>query len=1668
MKKTLFAILFFAFLSTPQIFAQFIVVGQDTLYGNEWINYNQTYFKIKVGQDGIYRVTSQSLENAGVPLSQVNGEQFQLWHNGQQTPIYTTTNSTFSASDFIEFFGEKNTSELDRFLFRNPDSMMMNPLYSLVTDTSAYFLTWVSNGGNLRFQNTANDLTNLPAKEDYYMAKFISNSVNNVRKKADSQGISTSDYSMAEGYATDFANVKTYTLNPTAIYFGNVTANLEFRFSGNNGQHQQVIQLNDQPIFTAQYYDYEVQKPVIDLTNAQLTTTMNVKVQGLQSNSDNHRMANIILTYPRSFDFENKQSFAFDIPASNTVKYLEISNFNSNNGQPVLYDLTNHLRIVGANEGGLIKIALPPSQVGSKLILVNDNSGQVSVATLKPVSFINYQSMSNDYIIVTGKTLLDDGAGTNRVQEYADYRASMDGGSFTPIIVEVEQLYEQFSWGIERHPFAVRNFALYIKKNWANPKYFFIIGKGREYPSYRTAAGLQSALNFGFYVPTYSFPGSDNLLLAGTDGFTPVIPIGRLAALKPGEVSTYLDKVKEFEANRNLPQTIEDRLWMKKVLHMGGGLTNAEQSSIKSYLAQMENIIENSSFGGEVKSFFKTSSDPIQVSQTEQIFDFINKGTSIITFFGHSAIGAFDFSIDNPDNFQNKGKYPLLFSLGCYSGNIHSGSQGIAEQFLFYKDKGAIVFGATSGQGFGSALYTFSSKLYQNIGLDMYGNSIGEAIQNTIYSLPSNGFGVNLIRQQFNLHGDPALRVNPAPGPDYVVDASSVSFSPTQLTTQLKSFEFSCDMVNLGKYIHDSIRVSIIQEIPDGSKIELINELITAPSFSKNLTFELPSLGKEALGLNRFYVKVDVDNRVGELPSPNAENNNQLLVNGQLGIGIYITDNSVQAVYPPEFGIVTSPNIELKATTANLLSPAHNYVIQIDTSELFNSPILLTSQKTQLGGIFRWSPPTNYWKDNQVYYWRVSPDSISQNESYLWSNSSFIYLENSEKGWNQSHFYQWKKNEFVNMELPSHGDLKFLDNFKDVFIRTAVNSVELTRFYVNNGFAGRYWYAPDAGIYVTVFDSTTVKNWTNAGPPYLYGLPQPNGYWVASFLFETITQGGRQQLIDFLENVVPDKNYVFLFTVQANLNSDYKPQDWESDQQILGTDLFQVLEKQGANIIRNTLTTGSLPYVFAYKKGVAPITEAIADSLTDILEVNFSMPGYWDRGNMNSTAIGPARQWKTLQWEAFSKSHPTADTISIDLFATDPVLQKDTLLISNIQPGETDLSFLEAAQFPFLKLSFNSEDSLYRTSAQLKYWRLLFDGVPDFAIDPASYYSFQSDSLPQGKPLKMEYLVENMADFPGDTLLIRYTLRNSANEESYTFDRVKPLQGNDTLVASLLLDTRYLQGLNRLSVELNPNDEQKELTRSNNVLNTGFFVETDKRNPLLEVTFDGQYILDGDLVSAKPIIRIELNDENQYLSLNDTSLIRLFLVYPDSAEQLYRVYFNDPMLEFFPATANAENRASVEISPSFLKDGTYQLLVQAQDVTGNASGQFDYKVAFKVITKSMISNVLNYPNPFTTSTRFVYTLTGSEPPERFKLQIMTVSGRVVRELTQDELGMLKVGTHQTDYAWDGTDEFGDPLAKGVYLYRVLVQDGNGKEWDKYETGADAFVKNGYGKMVLLR
>jgi hypothetical protein len=277
--------------------------------------------------------------------------------------------------------------------------------------------------------------------------------------------------------------------------------------------------------------------------------------------------------------------------------------------------------------------------------------------------------------------------------------------------------------------------------------------------------------------------------------------------------------------------------------------------------------------------------------------------------------------------------------------------------------------------------------------------------------------------------------------------------------------------------------------------------------------------------------------------------------------------------------------------------------------------------------------------------------------------------------------------------------------------------------------------------------------------------------------------------------------------------------------------------------------------------------------------------------------------------------------------------------------------------------------------------------------------------------------------------------------------------------------------LNTLFVDFNPDNDQPEQYLFNNFMYRNFYVKADQYNPTMDVTFDGVHILNRDIVSARPHITIKLKDNNKSLALNDTSLIKVQIQYPDGSLHNYR--FDNDTLRFTPANlASGENTATIDFTPSLPgEDDQYQLIVSGKDVVGNSAGKVDYHVDFRVINKPMISNFMNYPNPFTTSTAFVFTITGSQIPQNIRIQVLTVTGKIIREITQDELGPLHIGRNITDFKWDGTDMYGQKVANGVYLYRVLTNL-NGRSMDHFKDGdtdnTDKYFTKGYGKMYLMR
>src|SRR5690348_7997391 len=108
-----------------------VLIQASAQVGNEWINFNQSYFKIPVGKDGIYKLGYTDLQAAGFPLGSVDPRNIQLFHRGEEQAIYIEgeADAQLNPSDFIEFYGQRNDGTLDAELYQ-PSSAQPHRYYN--------------------------------------------------------------------------------------------------------------------------------------------------------------------------------------------------------------------------------------------------------------------------------------------------------------------------------------------------------------------------------------------------------------------------------------------------------------------------------------------------------------------------------------------------------------------------------------------------------------------------------------------------------------------------------------------------------------------------------------------------------------------------------------------------------------------------------------------------------------------------------------------------------------------------------------------------------------------------------------------------------------------------------------------------------------------------------------------------------------------------------------------------------------------------------------------------------------------------------------------------------------------------------------------------------------------------------------------------------------------------------------------------------------------------------------------------------------------------------------------------------------------------------------------------------------------------------------------------
>ncbi|GAA3616818.1 type IX secretion system sortase PorU [Flavivirga amylovorans] len=205
----------------------------------------------------------------------------------------------------------------------------------------------------------------------------------------------------------------------------------------------------------------------------------------------------------------------------------------------------------------------------------------------------------------------------------------------------------------------------------------------------------------------------------------------------------------------------------------------------------------------------------------------------------------------------------------------------------------------------------------------------------------------------------------------------------------------------------------------------------------------------------------------------------------------------------------------------------------------------------------------------------------------------------------------------------------------------------------------------------------------------------------------------------------------------------------------------------------------------------------------------------------------------------------------------------------------------------------------------------------------------------------------------------------------------------------------------------------------------------DNIGPVITLYMNDENFVSGGITNESPTLLAKMEDTN---GINTASGIGHDIVAIIDGDETNPIVLND----YYQTEVDDYQKGVVSFPFRDLESGLHTLTLKAWDVYNNSSTSEIQFVVFDENQELVINNVLNYPNPFVNYTEFWFNHNSSEPLD-VSIQIFTVSGKLVRTINGQTTGGIKTTSSLSrDIVWDGRDDFGDKIGKGVYIYKLTV------------------------------
>jgi hypothetical protein len=1535
-----------------------------------WIDFSNTYIKIGVNHDGIYRISSSDLTNYAVDYEAIDPNNFKIISRGKEVPIYIHYVSPNSPAswDYIEFFGFRNMGA--DYKKTNAYNTPYNEYLDRYSDTTVYWFTWNGNAGKridtlTHYTGSAKDsvlsYTEITHNEDNAWFDY---SVADIVRRQDPEWIENETWvggQQGVGNSALSFSVNDVVPGKSADAYYKVQ---NFASDVDLNAHKVGLTLNNNPAVygTVNINKYEQKVihgnfPVSILNNGSNTLHAISYQTSATLNSMEYDWYEI--DYPRYLKaYNDSLEFQINDTLKNQPAAIKVTNLS---GQAyTLYKISGGLKKISnftlsKNTLTFIDTVYP----GSKYYLIAASKiGKPHFFYKKNFVDIGTNTNQADYILITHPLLLNEAA------KYSDFINR--NYNVSTKIINIFDIYDEYNYGFFS-PAPIKYFLQTAFNNWKapQPSYVFLVGEA-NYDYYGNKVKYFGTPVKPNYVPSYGIPVSDTWFVVwDTTGLNiPQMCIGRLPVSSEADFDNYLQRHKSY-----LASPFDD--WNKRYLFFSGGdpANPSELTLLKSVNDQLINTIINVyPIGGICNHFYKTITPSANFGPftNDQISAKLDSGGVVLSYIGHSGTQIWDNGINDPLQVgNNRARFTFVTDFGCSTGKFAEPDiKSFAELFVAGSHANAIGFVGNTSLGFTSTTTTFPQLFYKRL-ISKDNPSIGEAYLNAKTDLIQQ-YGSTDVFRIFTLcntlFADPIIKLKIPTKPNLFIDKNGIKLNNAIVESSTDSIKVMVKYFNYGIADTAKFTIRVISYYNDQNVYE--KKIIKSiPLFSDSLSLYIKI--KNQIGAHKISVILDSDNNIDE---------------------IYKTDNTAELQYNVvsiDIRTLFLDNVDnINNTVIKFINPtgtaaADSIVVQLDTKQAFS----LSVTKTYALGMFYSKIDLSPLLPNIRYWLRVK----LKNQTAEYSGPFTFYYS-----------------------LQVQNALLLNDSLS--FSNGKSNSVQFVKDGLVTGNIIKKLTASSAGFYDGGYATTTVNgndylSEGNVDGPHIAAFDNNlNFLYEKRFSYWDDPVNFEKNFLAYMDSVSTNNIVVFSNSggggsgLTAKITSAIKNFGSKYIDNIGYRYSWAMIGRKGAK-------PGSMPEVWS-----KPFAGAVTvDSLFTSQSIN---------GSYTSPLFGPVGNWKSINISAKNNNNSQISIYPV----VKNVNSTDTLSALPIINNSANLSSL--SKYSFLQFLLKINKGTGQSPAVLNSLQINYTSLPELGTNYQAV-SIVKDTVVQGEYIDLTFSVYNAGGSAASNFRVIVEAVKPDNSKEKVFDTVVDSIGVEQkkqFIYSYLTTSEC--GRIRFNITIDPDNKILELYKDNNFYSIPAFVKTNDKPASMKVTFDGSDIVDGDYISVKPDIKVELNDMS-LVPITDTTVIRFYL-------NGQRIYFANNPNVLIPAYSSANPKLVVIYKPA-LTSGNYTFKVWTRSVTGQASDSVVVTRKFQVDSELKLLDVFNYPNPFSKETFFTFKLT--QIPDELKIRIFTVAGRLIKEFV---LSSADLRCDFNRILWNGRDQDGDFIANGVYLYKIVT------------------------------